>query len=161
MKFIKGILPISILLFSSHSFGNGAGCGLGSTLFSGASGGLMHVVAQITNASFSNTSSMTTGTFGCDTSTSLAKLNNPEFIKEARYIDDNFDSMLSNLSNGNGEALDNFLSMKNVSDSDRDGVAQVLKSNFDNIYSSSNTDSLTVAVKINEILENTYNQYAI
>ncbi len=160
----KLIISLSLVgglaLSSSAAFATGASCGVGARIFSGQSGLIPHIFAETTNSTYyTNLTSMSFDLAGCDTSGPIAR-NSVNLEREVAFLNDNVDSFVVDLAAGHGESIDNFLHIKNVSLEDKDAVAKLLKNNFNDIYSNSDTDSVSIAMNINNILLNSkYSKY--
>ena len=134
--------------------GTGPGCGVGSLMFSGSSGISAHSSAYSTNFTFYQSLSITSGTSGCG--------GYDPIILASNYIKDNQNQFTIELSRGEGEILDNFLSLIQIGENDQILSKQILKNNFSNIYKKENLDSFTLASSISNTLKknNRLSKYA-
>lgn len=129
----KLILAASMAMASSASFAaTDAGCGLGSVLWEGQEGIAPNVLAATTNGTSGNqTFGMTTGTLGCDNSSSKG------FMAMNKFLDSNIDKVARDMSRGQGEALEGLASVMGITEQDKGAFFAVSKANFDRIFSAS------------------------
>ncbi len=93
-----------------------------------------HVLAATTNGTFGNqTFGMTFGTSGCDTSKSI------EFA--AQFINNNIDRVAADMAAGQGESLDALASLLKIDSAEQNHFKQLVKSNFETIFSSSSVSA--------------------
>ena len=141
-KIIAGIaLTVAPMLSVAQSFGP-AGCGVGSIIFDGQTGMGPNILAATTNGFYgTQTFAMTSGTLGCD-------VNQPVVSNTAMYIDANMENIASDISRGQGEALDALASLLSVEQADQAHFATVMQENFSKIYPTSDVtaDQVTLAV---------------
>ena len=86
---------------SVYAANDGSGCGLGATILSGASGTGSNIGAAIlNNLIIPQTTAMTTGTMGCDTSKTVQNEQQRE-----TFVADNMDNLSVDMAKGQGEYL--------------------------------------------------------
>ena len=121
------IVAFGLLMGTSAFAAHGpSGCGLGSVLFKGQSGLLMHVLAATTNGSSANqTFGMSTGTLGCEDVSSSK-------IAAVDFIEGNRQSMINDVALGGGDTLNAYLA---IIDRPQANVA-VLQTHFSQIFAS-------------------------
>ncbi len=124
-----------------YSYGT-AGCGLGSIVF-GDKPGFMQVVAATLNGTGYQTFGITTGTSNCG---SGGKSSAYEFIKANKV------ALASEISRGQGEAIESLSKILDCSDSK--AVGSVLQKNFINIYPNEMVTAEQVGGAIFEALKN-------
>jgi Protein of unknown function (DUF3015) len=84
----------------------GGGCGLGQQAMQGQTGILPHILAKIINQLTSNTSSMTTGTSGCDTDAVIKAEYAPQI-----FLAWNMDNVSEEMAKGDGQYLHSLASL--------------------------------------------------
>jgi hypothetical protein len=154
------ILVSALALIPSTSFAldNVGGCGWGSKLMAGNQGIAPQVLAVTTNGTFGNqTFGITSGTSGCSQN-GVVSSN----WKTAMFIDSNMNKLARDMSVGQGEALDSLASLIGVSSSDKEVFSNTVKSNFGEIFSSSDITSEQVAANLKAVLasSNSLSSYA-
>lgn len=140
---MKKLFTALLLVASTSTFAaNGpAGCGLGAILFEGKEGVMFNVLASTFNGTSGNqTFGMSTGTLGCEDA-ATAK------VSAVSFIEGNVVALSNDISKGNGETLEAYLTLINKKDSD----AQVLKNNYALIFAKGNT-AKDINDKVNAIL---------
>jgi len=148
---MKRLLFLSILAVGV-AFGGArenVGCGLGTQLWKHNADNsiLRQSLAATTNATFGNqTFGITSGTSGCRKPHKFVDNN-----KLQKFIADNMDQVAIDISAGKGATLDTIADLLKVPHSKRPIFYSKLKSNFNQIYSSSAVDSAKV---IDSIAEN-------
>jgi len=101
-----------------------AGCGLGTVLFEGKDGLIMHVLAATTNGTSGNqTFGMSTGTLGCEDA-SEAKITATNFIQGNRV------ALANDVARGDGETLNTYLALAEIPVS----AKKSLQNNYGNIF---------------------------
>ncbi|WMS88728.1 DUF3015 domain-containing protein [Pleionea litopenaei] len=133
---MKKVLLGAIVLVGSTSVmaEAGPGCGLGAQVFKGKSGTVSHVLAATTNGTSGNqTFGMTSGTLGCNTSQTIQVAT--------LYMDSNIDKVAADMSKGDGEALNALAELLGVESQDKARFNALLKSNFDKVFTSTETTS--------------------
>jgi hypothetical protein len=98
--FMRKLMLISVFLSTSFfAFGQetGPGCGLGTQLQEGNKGVGPHVLALSTNQSSSQSSAITSGTSGCDSSATVKK-----DWKQIHFVTHNYFDLLNDFSKGDG-----------------------------------------------------------
>ncbi|NVJ49766.1 MAG: DUF3015 domain-containing protein [Gammaproteobacteria bacterium] len=112
----------------------GPGCGLGAQVFKGKSGTVSHVLAATTNGTSGNqTFGMTSGTLGCDSSRTIQVAT--------LYMDSNIDKVASDMSKGDGEALNALAELMGIESKDKAHFNALLKNNFAKVFTSNETTS--------------------
>lgn len=124
---------------------NNVGCGLGTLLFESAGkpngGWLSQMVASWTNASLSNTFSMTTGTINC-----AGNINKVVSIEVYEFVTANMDNLAKDIAMGQGDTINSLGTMLAVKDVD--AFAGRLQANFSDIFPNADVQSDSVANKI-------------
>lgn len=114
-----------------------AGCGLGTeVVFRNADEWHEHVLAATTNGTSGNqTFGMTSGTLGCESA------KGPLSGGISLFLDNNMEQLAVDTATGHGETLAALSELVGVSEMDQTTFNQVLKSNFDQIFSSAEVTS--------------------
>lgn len=142
----KVILGAIVLMGSTSLMANGPGCGLGAQVFKGKSGTFSHVLAATTNGTSGNqTFGMTSGTLGCDTSQTIQVAT--------LYMDSNIDKVAADISRGEGEALNALAELMGVKSEDKAHFNTLLKDNFAQVFTSSETTSSEAMQNIVKLME--------
>lgn len=136
---IKPLL-IGTLMMSASSLAmaanSGPGCGWGSMLFEGQSGTASHVVAATTNGtSGNNTFGMSSGTNGCDTSTTI------DYSGTSAVVFHNMDRLSGDIAKGDGEILSTVASVMGIEAQDVPTFKRVMHENFSSLYPTSDVSS--------------------
>lgn len=126
---------------SGYSYGT-AGCGLGSIVF-GDKPGMVQIFAATLNGTGVQSFAVTSGTSNCGSS---GKSGAYEFIKANKV------ALASEISRGQGEAIETLSKILNCNDSNE--VGSVLKKNFINIYPNEKVTAEQVGGAIFEALKN-------
>jgi hypothetical protein len=133
-------IVLAAALASSVAFaGNpNTGCGLGSMVIQDQSSVVMQVLAVTTNGTSGNqTFGITSGTLGCMKPASIVS------NEIHKFVNDNVDTLASNIANGEGEVLNTLATMLKVQD--KAGFAGKLQANFSKIFSSEGVSTAKVA----------------
>ena len=107
----------------------GAGCGLGTVLLEGKSGKGATIGASIINISASQTSSMTSGLLGCDTTQVVGNDQATEI-----FVASNMDQLSSEVAQGGGEYLNVLANLMGIADEDRVAFHRVAQENYDSLF---------------------------
>ena len=122
---------------------NNVGCGLGTLLFESVGkpngGWLLQMTASWTNATLSNTFSMTTGTINC-----AGNINKAVSIEVYEFVTANMDNLAKDM--GQGDTINSLGTMLAVKDVD--AFAGRLQANFSDIFPNADVQSDSVANKI-------------
>jgi hypothetical protein len=142
----KIIVALAFVLMSTTSFAakyGSAGCGLGSMIFEGDQTWWKQVLAATTNGIGFQTIAISLGTSNCDSPAPL-KVGQVEAYVEANKV-----ALASDIARGNGETivgLANVYGCNNTAD-----FGKALKSNYKNIFSTTETTSKEISMAINTI----------
>jgi len=152
----------AMLAFPAYSATDeGVGCGVGAIVMDGKSGKNSHIVASIIDQVVGSFQlwGMTSGTLGCDTSKKIQ----PYGGGSASFIHKNQAQFLADVSRGEGEVLDNFVTLMKVEKQDQQKFKSTLKSNFSNIFNNPVKNSSEVMDSINQVLltDSELGKYAI
>lgn len=133
---IGAVLASSPLLAMAHP----AGCGLGThVIFKNPSSWVEHVLAATTNGTSGNqTFGMTSGTLGCQDA------NGPLASRVNTFLDKNLDQLAVDSASGEGETLAALIELIGVESDDQALFKHSVKSNFDDIFASTESDSADV-----------------
>ena len=132
------ILTAPQLTFAAQ---NGPGCGLGQQVWKGQSGLFAHTSAATTNGTFSNQLfGLTSGTLGCDADNAVVE---NEYEKK-QFVAANIDFLAQDVAQGNGDHLYSLASLMGIKQQDKSTFFSVAQANYDNIFTSSNTDYKSV-----------------
>jgi len=107
----------------------GVGCGVGSTLLEGKSGKGVSIAAALINASASQTSSMTSGLFGCDPTQTVSNDQATE-----TFVAGNMDQLSSEIAQGGGQYLTVLADLMGIADEDRVAFHRVAQENYDSLF---------------------------
>jgi len=151
------VSALALIPSTSFALDNVGGCGWGSKLMAGNQGIAPQVLAITTNGTGSQTFGITSGTSGCSQN-GVVSSN----WKTAMFIDSNMNKLARDMSVGQGEALDSLASLIGVSSSDKEVFSNTVKSNFGEIFSSSDITSEQVAANLKAVLasSNSLSSYA-
>ena len=148
MKRIVFCAALTLIASSAFAEDNVGTCGWGSKLFDGQKGVAPQVLAVTTNGSTGNqTFGITSGTSGC-TQGGVVK----SAWKTAAYLDGNINKFARDVSRGEGESLESFMHLANVSSSDSAAFKTAMKENFGTIFSESDVSSNTVLANMKSVL---------
>ena len=124
---------------------NNVGCGLGTLLFESVGkpngGWLLQMTASWTNATLSNTFSMTTGTINC-----AGNINKAVSIEVYEVVTANMDNLAKEIAMGQGDTINSLGTMLAVKDVD--AFAGRWQANFSDIFPNADVQSDAVANKI-------------
>jgi hypothetical protein len=124
------------------------GCGVGSQVWAGQSGKVPKILAATTNGLFTNQLlGITFGTLGCNG-------NGKVTAQVVTFTNENSESLARDMAVGQGESLTVLASLLNVKDADKAHFYAVAKSNFANIYSVENQNSLQVLASLQQVMAN-------
>ena len=116
-------------------------------LFEGQSGVPAHVMGATTNATSGNaTFGMSSGTNGCDASTTIHYGGTPLFTQN------NMDSLSRDIAQGDGETLSTYASIMNIQPQDIAHFKSTLQENYAVIYPASGATSDQVVAAIEAIM---------
>ena len=122
------------------------GCGVGSQVWAGQSGKIPKILAATTNGIFTNQLlGITFGTLGCSG-------NGKVTAQVVTFTNENTESLARDMAVGQGESLNVLASLLNVKDADKAHFFAVTKSNFSQIYSTNNQNSLQVLASLQEVM---------
>ena len=148
MKKLLIVLLISIFVVPAAFAGklrDNTGCGLGTLLFDTVGkpngGWLLQVTANYTNATLSNTFTMTTGTINCKGS-----INQVVSAEVYEFVTANMDNLAKDIAMGNGDTINSLGKMLSVKDINAFGAN--LQANFNEIFPNADVKSDFVANKI-------------
>jgi len=148
MKKLIAIIATVTLLPLVATAQNVGQCGWGSKLFHDQKGIAPQVLAVTTNGTSGNqTFGITSGTSGC-TQEGVVKSS----WKTAAFVDENMTRFAHDLSRGNGESLETFVSLLEVDAADKASVQQVLQQNFDAIFYGVDVSSAEVLASVRTVL---------
>ena len=137
MKKIIGLIAAVGLTASVYANEN-TGCGLGSLIIKNQNTVVLQVLAATTNGTSGNqTFGITSGTSNCDKPSNFVsndKLN--------KFVSENMDELVMDISAGQGETLTTVAKLMNVEDTK--AFSSKLQANFTNIYTSENVTSANV-----------------
>ena len=126
--------PLTAMAAGGHG---PAGCGLGTeVIFKQADEWHEHVLAATTNGtSFNQTFGITSGTLGC------RDANGPLASGVDLFIDNNLEQIAAESSTGDGETISALSELIGVDSHDEAAFKAALKTNFDQIFTSTETTS--------------------
>ncbi|TNC80665.1 MAG: hypothetical protein C9356_13200 [Oleiphilus sp.] len=133
-KLLIGAVIASAPMFASA---HPAGCGLGThVIFKQASSWVEHVLAATTNGTSGNqTFGMTSGTLGCESA------NGPLASRVDSFLDKNLEQLALDSASGEGETLAALIELIGIEEADESVFKHEVKTNFDAIFASTETDS--------------------
>jgi hypothetical protein len=144
------------LAFSAVSLGalaeapGGPSCGWGNMIFDGQSGLPAHVLASLTNGITGNASfGMTSGTNGCSSKGKLSYSGQKWMGMSAAMMSE----FSEDVARGDGDAMKAVAVSMGVEQQDRAVFAQVMHSNFNNIFTSANVTSDEVVANIVAVMK--------
>ena len=122
------------------------GCGLGSQVWAGQSGKIPKILAATTNGLLTNQLlGITFGTLGCNG-------NGKVTAQVVTFTNENSEALARDMAVGQGESLNVLASLLNVKDADKAHFFAVTKSNFSQIYSTDNQNSLQVLASLQDVM---------
>ncbi len=146
MKKIALCLAFSCLAICNAKAIDSTGCGLGSTIFKGQRGTVPQVLAVTTNATSGNqTFGITSGTLGCDPYGRITGGTGRILV----FLENNFDNFALDASRGQGETINTLASITNR---DVKEVEEVVKNNFNEIFTDENVNLVDVSEKLATLL---------
>lgn len=99
MKKTLGVICLLALLSLPALAGeNGPGCGFGKVIFDGSKGKVPHLLAMTTNAASTQSSSITSGTSGCDSDRVILRQH-----EQKVFVALNFNNLSQDMAQGAGE----------------------------------------------------------
>lgn len=113
----------------AHAQETGPGCGVGSILLEGKSDRGVNIAAAFINVSASNTSSMTSGIMGCDTTQVVSNDQATEI-----FVASNMDQLSSEVAQGGGDYLTVLADLMGIANEDRVAFHRVAQENYDNLF---------------------------
>jgi hypothetical protein len=106
-RMLVTLMMLSLLAVpAAYAAESAGGCGLGQQAFEGQTGLGPHLIAGILNAFTSNTSSLTTGTFGCDADAVIKAEHEAQF-----FVAWNMPRVSEDMARGDGEYLHSLASL--------------------------------------------------
>ena len=124
------------------------GCGLGTQVWEGQSGLAPKVLGATTNGTFGNqTFGITSGTLGCSPDgvvTADARLQ--------MFAGANLDNLARDMARGDGETLDAFATLMEVSDADRSAFYAFTRSHFGELFAEDQATAGTMLSNLNALL---------
>lgn len=137
---------LGVCLCNSSYAVDSTGCGLGSQIFKDQQGIGYQVLAVTTNATSGNqTFAISSGTSGCDPQGRITGGTK----KVLGFLENNIDSFALDAAKGSGETIDVIASIANV---DSAKAGEIIKDNFDNLFSDENVDVASVSEKVAKLL---------
>lgn len=132
---MKKLLAVALLAgASSVSFADqDAGCGLGSSLWAGQSGLLPKFLASFTNGWASQSISIAVGTFGCSNDGVVSSR-----VRLTMFTGSNADQLASDMSVGQGEALNVLADLMGIPGQDKPVFFQATREHFGTIFAPAN-----------------------
>ncbi len=148
MKKLMTLAAAGFLLASTQAMAiDSTGCGLGSTLWKGHRGAGPQLLAVTTNGtSGSQTFGITSGSLGCDPNGRITGGTGKVLFV---FLENNMEQYAFDASRGEGETL---YTIAGILGRPVEEVATVSKENFNTIFSDENTDVLTVATNLMNLL---------
>lgn len=126
----------------------GPGCGWGNMIFEGKSGLPVHLLATIVNGtSYNKTFGMTTGTNGCDTSTTLT-YGGQSLLGMKGMLEE----VAMDMATGEGEALTALSVSMGVAPEDRGHFNAVMHENFATVFTSEQVTAGEVMENISAVM---------
>jgi hypothetical protein len=124
------------------------GCGLGTQLWAGNEGLVAKVLGATTNGTFGNqTFGISTGTLGCSSEgviTADARLR--------MFAGANLDNLARDMASGEGETLDAFASLMDVSEDDKADFYELTRTNFTTLFADDEVTAGEMLVSLNQLL---------
>ena len=134
------LLLLTSLAFMSHSAlatEKASGCGPGKLVLEGESGVGAHIGVVVINHIVQGTAfSVTTGTFGCDSSKTVSN----EYQKEI-FVASNIDSLSVDMAQGEGEHLTTLAALMGVAEDDQAKFFELTQKSYSSIFSTPKTDA--------------------
>lgn len=122
------------------------GCGVGTQVWAGKSGVAPKILAATTNGIFTNQLlGITFGTLGCGQGGTVT-------AQVVSFTNENAESLARDMAVGQGESLNVLAELLTISAEDKAHFFSVTKSNFAEIYSAENQDSLQVLAALQQVM---------
>jgi hypothetical protein len=147
LAFVSALGLVVAPFATVHATESGPGCGIGTMVFSGKTGVANHLMAATTNDILLGSSSVTSGTFGCDSTQQVLNENNRE-----RFVVHNLDSLTIDAAKGQGEYLAALAGVMGISETDKDGFYNLTQQNYDIIFGKSDVNAVEVLASLDKIL---------
>ena len=148
---MKKILIVAVLLLVPAAFATAdddIGCGLGTQLWAGNEGLAPKVLAATTNGTSGNqTFGITTGTLGCSQEgviTADARLR--------MFAGANLDNLARDMAGGQGETLDAFASLMEVTEDDKPAFFALTRSNFTVLFADDDVTAGQMLTQLNTLM---------
>lgn len=122
------------------------GCGVGTQVWAGKSGVAPKILAATTNGIFTNQLlGITFGTLGCGQGGTVT-------AQVVSFTNENSESLARDMAVGQGESLNVLAELLTIPAEDKAHFFSVAKSNFAEIYSAENQDSLQVLAALQQVM---------
>lgn len=122
------------------------GCGVGTQVWAGKSGVAPKILAATTNGIFTNQLlGITFGTLGCGQGGTVT-------AQVVSFTNENAESLARDMAVGQGESLNVLAELLTIPAEDKAHFFSVAKSNFAEIYSAENQDSLQVLAALQQVM---------
>ena len=120
-------LPLSV----AHAKNDGAGCGLGKLVLEGKSGVGVGIGASILNTIYGNqTLAMTSGTSGCDTTSTV---QNDQQEREI-FVASNIDNLSVDAAQGQGDYLASLAHIMEIKEQDRASFYSLTQARYEDLF---------------------------
>lgn len=114
---------------SAYAANDGSGCGLGQLILEGKSGKGANIGAAIlNNAIFPQTSAMSTGTMGCDTSKTVQNTHERDI-----FVAQNRDNLNIDMAQGQGDYLTSLAYIMGINEKDTDSFYRLTQAKFEEL----------------------------
>jgi len=120
------VLPLS----TAHAANDGAGCGLGKIVLEGKSGTGANIGAAILNLLGVQTFAMTSGTSGCDTTTTV---QNDDKQRE-EFVASNMDNLSVDAAQGQGNYLASLAHIMDIQEQDKGSFYSLTQSRYEDLF---------------------------
>lgn len=135
--FLAMVTSLALTSQSAISAESGAGCGIGKKVMEGESGTGAHIGAWFLNhALLPQSSSISSGILGCDTS---QQVNNDQ--QKEKFVASNINNLSVDMAQGEGEHLATLASLMGVAEGDQAKFFELTQKSYSSIFSTPKTDA--------------------
>ncbi len=153
------ILGMCCLLPFSAAYANsdGSGCGLGKLILEGKSGTGVNIGASIINSIYGNqTFAMTSGTSGCDTTTTVKNDTQEREI----FVASNIDNLSVDAAQGQGNYLASLAHIMEIHDRDKNSFYELTQHHYEALFANTaKPEEVLAALDIAMASDNNLHKY--
>lgn len=148
-KLALGIaLSMCLVPFSaSQAEEKAAGCGVGKIVLEGKSGVGINIAASLMNDMLSGSSSITSGTMGCDSTQTVMNDSRKEVFLAA-----NMDNLSMDIAQGQGDYLDSLAAIMGIESKDKDSFFSLTQDNYQALLGDNSTDAFQLLASLETVM---------